>query len=51
MDFDYTVTTEKSFDETVKAIEQEVKNAGFKVLYIHNESDCFVSILPSSKPW
>lgn len=36
MDFDYTVTTEKSFDEAVKAIEQEVKNAGFKVLYIHN---------------
>lgn len=36
MDFDYTVTTEKSFDEAVKVVEQETKNAGFKVLYIHN---------------
>ncbi len=36
MDFDYTVTTEKSFDEAVSAVEQETKNAGFKVLYIHN---------------
>ena len=36
MGFDYTVTTEKSLDETVAAVEQETKNAGFKVLYIHN---------------
>lgn len=36
MDFDYTVITEKSFDEAVKAVEQETKSAGFKVLYIHN---------------
>src|SRR3990172_11015456 len=36
MDFDYTVTTEKSFDEAVKAVEQETKNAGFRVLYIHD---------------
>ena len=36
MDFDYTITTEKSFDEAVKEVEQETKNAGFKVLYIHN---------------
>lgn len=36
MDFDYTVATEKSFDEAVKVVEQEVKNAGFKVLYTHN---------------
>ena len=36
MDFDYTVTTEKSFDEAVIMVEHETKNAGFKVLYIHN---------------
>ena len=36
MDFDYTVTTEKSFDEAVKAVERETKTAGFKVLYIHD---------------
>ena len=36
MDFDYTVTTEKSFDEAVKVVEQETKNAGFRVLYIHD---------------
>ena len=38
MDFDYTVTTEKSFDEAVKAVEQETKKAGFRVLYIHDVS-------------
>jgi uncharacterized protein (DUF302 family) len=36
MDFDYTVTTKKSFDEAVTSVEKETKNAGFKVLHIHN---------------
>ena len=36
MNFDYTVTTEKSFDEATKAVEQETKNAGFRVLHIHD---------------
>lgn len=36
MDFDYTVTTEKSFEEAVRAVEDETKSAGFRVLYIHN---------------
>ena len=36
MDFDYTVTTEKSFEEAVKAVERETTVAGFKVLYIHD---------------
>ena len=36
MDFDYTVTTEKSFEEAVKSVEKETKNAGFKVLHIHD---------------
>lgn len=36
MDFDYTVITEKPFDEAVKTVEQETKKAGFRVLYIHD---------------
>lgn len=36
MDFDYTVTTEKSFNEAVTTVEQETKKAGFRVLYIHD---------------
>ena len=36
MDFDYTVTTEKSFEGAVKAVQQETKTAGFRVLYIHD---------------
>ena len=36
MNFDYTVTTEKSFDEAVKTVEQETKKAGFRVLYTHD---------------
>lgn len=39
MDFDYTVTAEKSFDETVKAVERETKTAGFRVLYIHDVAE------------
>ena len=36
MNFDYTVTTKKSFEEAVTAIEEKTKNAGFRVLYIHD---------------
>lgn len=36
MDFDYTVTTERVFDEAVKIVEQETRKAGFRVLYIHD---------------
>ena len=36
MDFDYTVTTEKLFDDAVATVEQETKKAGFRVLYIHD---------------
>ena len=36
MDFDYTVTTEKSFDDAVTTVEQETKKAGFRVLYTHD---------------
>ena len=34
--FDYTVSTKKSFAEAVKSVEEETKKAGFRVLYIHN---------------
>ena len=36
MDFDYTVTTKKSFEKAVKAVEQYTKEAGFRVLHIHD---------------
>ncbi len=36
MDFDYTVTTKKTFDEAVQAVEEETKTASFRVLYIHD---------------
>lgn len=36
MFFDYTVKTNKSFDEAVSAVEQETANEGFKVLHVHN---------------
>ncbi|HJZ23171.1 hypothetical protein A2956_04940 [Candidatus Roizmanbacteria bacterium RIFCSPLOWO2_01_FULL_37_57] len=36
MDFDYTVTTEKPFDEALASVERETKNAGFRVLHIHD---------------
>jgi len=36
--FDYTVTTKKTFDEAVNSVEQETKKAGFRVLYIHDVS-------------
>lgn len=36
MDFDYTVTTKKPFNEVVKAVEKETKSAGFRVLYTHD---------------
>ena len=36
MNFDYTVTTKKSFDEVVATIEKEAQKAGFSVLHIHD---------------
>lgn len=36
MSFDYTVKTNKSFDEAVLAVEKETAKVGFKVLYIHD---------------
>lgn len=36
MDFDYTVTTTKTFNEAVRTVELETAHAGFRVLYIHD---------------
>ena len=36
MKFDYTVSTQKSFDEAVFAVEKETQSAGFRVLHIHD---------------
>ena len=39
MNFDYTVTTKKSFDEAVGAVERETQKAGFRVLYVHDVAE------------
>jgi uncharacterized protein (DUF302 family) len=36
MNFEKTVESSKSFDETVKAIEQKASEKGFRVLYTHD---------------
>src|SRR3989344_3376973 len=36
MGFDYTVITEKKFKDAIASVEKETRNAGFKVLYIHD---------------
>lgn len=36
MQLDYTVTTEKSFDEAVAAVIDATGNAGFKVQFVHD---------------
>ncbi len=39
MDIDYTVQTNKSFDEAVESIALETEKAGFRVLHIHDVQD------------
>lgn len=34
--FEFTVTTKKSFDEAVRSVEKEAEKAGFRVLYTHD---------------
>lgn len=36
MEFDYTITTTKNFDEAVQSIQDEVAKNGMRVLYIHD---------------
>ena len=36
MNFDYTITTEKTFAEAVGEVEEQTKSVGFRVLYVHD---------------
>ncbi|MBI5220808.1 MAG: DUF302 domain-containing protein [Candidatus Liptonbacteria bacterium] len=36
MEFDYTLTTTKTFDEAVQSVQDEIAKAGMRVLYIHD---------------
>ncbi len=36
MNFDYTQTTSKDFESTIKRVEEEIAKAGMKVLHIHD---------------
>lgn len=36
MEFDYTVTTDKSFDDAVAAVEAASAEQGFRVLHVHD---------------
>ena len=36
MEFDYTITTKKTFNEAVQKIQDEIAKAGMRVLYIHD---------------
>lgn len=36
MEFDYTITTTKTFDEAVKSVQYEIAKAGMRVLHIHD---------------
>ncbi len=36
MEFDYTTTTKKTFDEAVLSVQDEIAKAGLRVLYVHD---------------
>ena len=36
MEFDYTATTTKIFDEAVQIVQDEIAKAGMRVLYVHD---------------
>lgn len=36
MEFDYTITTSKTFDEAVQSVQDEIVKAGMRVLYVHD---------------
>lgn len=36
MNFDYTITTTKSFDDAVQSAQDEMVKAGMRVLYVHD---------------
>lgn len=36
MEFDYTVTTTKTFDAAVESVQEQIGKAGMRVLYVHD---------------
>ena len=36
MEFDYTITTTKAFNEAVRAAREEISKGGMRVLYLHH---------------
>lgn len=36
MEFDYTTTTAKTFNEAIQSVQDEIAKAGMRVLYIHD---------------
>ncbi len=36
MEFDYTITTTKTFDAAVQSVQDEIAKAGMRVLYVHD---------------
>src|SRR3989339_1357398 len=36
MEFDYTITTTKTFDEAVQSVQDKITEAGMRVLYVHD---------------
>ena len=36
MEFDYTITTTKSFDDAVESVQHEIAKVGMRVLYVHD---------------
>ena len=36
MEFDYTTTTTKTFDEAVQSVQDEIAKVGMRVLYVHD---------------
>ena len=36
MEFDYTITTTKTFDEAVSGVQNGIAKAGMRVLYVHD---------------
>lgn len=42
MEFDYTTTTTKTFDEAVQGVRDEIASSGMRVLYVHDVRETLV---------
>ncbi len=42
MEFDYTTTTTKTFDEVAQSVQDEIAKAGMRVLYVHDVQQALV---------